>query len=169
MNEVVVSPVSAVPAPVVKGANPYERVIWVGSVPLEMTARQKVVVETYVKTRSYKACVDALKASFSERNHVGRGVIKRWLETPLLKREIQSRLEERLRNIGVLERYKGEDGKGLWLREMLDYRDGKRSGQDFVEIMRDVAEVLGFNAGERGGLFSARNMQVNILQADGEL
>lgn len=163
------------PAAPVKAENIRERTVLAlsifagegGGKYLVPSMREKFIVEEYLKCFNYTAVARAYEARFGKK--IGYLAISKWMK----RGGAAGYLKLRMGEAGVFNRYKGDDGKALWLREMLEYREGiKRVDRFTLKIMDMIGQAMGYMDAPRvpdaNSIFNMENVQINFTDRNGE-
>jgi hypothetical protein len=133
---------------------------------MKPSLRESFIAEQWLISFNYTKCAKAYELKFSKK--LLPMTVKRWLARSRVQQFIKYKLEAQ----GIFNRYSGESGKKLWLKELLEYREGIREcGKKELVIMEMIGKYLGYmdsNESPGEGKYSMRAQTINFLQANGE-
>ena len=140
-------------ASLVKDENKVPAYVWKTGTTFFLSKKEKIVADTYVRTRSWKECERALKAEGFIRKAL---TCKRWYEG---KSHVREYVNEQFEVLGVF----GAWTKERWMKVMHDHLMGiNRLVDGDLYGMRLVAQVKGWDMPE---VMNFNNFQ--ITQANG--
>jgi len=122
--------------------------------------REKILADGFLKTGTVAGACRAYTEKYKKA--ASPVTVSRWLKRPRVERYIMGKME----NEGYFTNYGGEEGKKRWLREMVEYREGKKKADKHTLYIMDlIAKYMGYK--DESVTNAPKYQQINFYQKDG--